>query len=78
MISGKNTGGLIITFHTTAGAMALEKSCKKNALPGRLIPVPREISSGCGLAWHTKDLSREALETFIQQQRLEVDQIHNR
>ena len=24
---------------------------QKNGLPGRLIPVPREITAGCGFAW---------------------------
>ena len=42
---------LIITFHTTADAMGMEKACKEANAPGRLIPVPRAISSGCGLAW---------------------------
>jgi hypothetical protein len=42
---------LIITFDTTAQAMAAEKYCLEHQLPGRLIPVPREISAGCGLAW---------------------------
>ena len=41
---------LIITFHTTAGAIAMEKYCKKNELPGRLIPVPRCLTSDCGMA----------------------------
>ena len=42
---------LIITFHTTAEAIAMEKLCKENQKIGRMIPVPREISAGCGLAW---------------------------
>lgn len=42
---------LVITFHTTADAMAMENMCRKNGLPGRLIPVPRSISAGCGLSW---------------------------
>ena len=42
---------LIVTFHTTADAMAMEKVCKEQNAPGRLIPVPRSISAGCGLAW---------------------------
>ena len=42
---------LVITFHTTTDAMAMEKACKQSGAPGRLIPVPREISAGCGLAW---------------------------
>ena len=42
---------LIITFATTTQAMAMEKFCILQGLPGRLIPVPREITAGCGLSW---------------------------
>ena len=38
---------LVVTFHTTADAMAMEKACKAEEVPGRLIPVPRVISAGC-------------------------------
>ena len=41
----------ILTFHTTTEAMAMEKRCEENGIPGRLIPIPREITAGCGLAW---------------------------
>ena len=42
---------LVVTFHTTADAMAMEKACKEYQVPGRIIPVPRAISAGCGLSW---------------------------
>ena len=42
---------LIVTFHTTTAAMGAEKLCMAQGVPGRLIPVPREITAGCGLAW---------------------------
>ena len=45
---------LIITFHTTTEAMAMEKACKESGAEGRIIPVPRSISAGCGLAWCAK------------------------
>ena len=38
------TQKLVITFHTTAAAMAMEKLCKEENVPGRLIPVPRELT----------------------------------
>ena len=41
----------VITFHTTTHAMAYEKKCMEENIPGRIIPVPREITAGCGLAW---------------------------
>lgn len=41
----------VISFHTTTEAMSFEKKCMDNQVPGRLIPIPREITAGCGLAW---------------------------
>ena len=51
---------LVITFPTTTAAMAMEDACGANR--GRLIPIPREISGGCGLAWCAElELERELL-----------------
>ena len=47
----EKTRKLIVTFHTTTAAMAMEKACHANGTPGRLIPVPREITAGCGMSW---------------------------
>ena len=44
---------LIVAFYTTHDAMAFEDYCVERGAPGRLIPLPREISAGCGLAWST-------------------------
>ena len=52
---------LIITFATTTQAMAMEKFCTRQNLPGRLIPVPREITAGCGLSWKADPDDREML-----------------
>ena len=50
---------LIITFSATVDAMAMEKYCMDHQLPGRLIPIPREIHAGCGLAWKTEPSEKE-------------------
>ena len=42
---------VVITFYTTTDAMAMESLCKAQALSGRMIPVPGEITADCGLAW---------------------------
>lgn len=47
----KRQNKLVITFHTTTAAMAMEKVCKECGADGRLIPVPGSISADCGLAW---------------------------
>ena len=42
---------IVLSFHATVEAMAWEKYCTEMQIPGRLIPLPRELSAGCGLAW---------------------------
>ena len=56
---------LIITFHTTAEAIAMEKLCKENQKTGRMIPVPREISAGCGLAWCCEPDMEQEMSEFM-------------
>lgn len=61
---------LIVTFHTTADAMACEAACKNSGVPGRLIPVPRSVSAGCGIAWCTDPEERERLSLFFDKERI--------
>lgn len=58
---------LVITFHTTTEAMAMEQACKETGADGRLIPVPRAISAGCGLAWCAKLESETALRKLMEE-----------
>ena len=45
---------IVLSFQTTVAAMEWEKRCMEMGIPGRLIPLPREISAGCGLAWRMR------------------------
>ena len=67
---------LIVTFHTTADAMAMEKACRANDVPGRLIPVPREISAGCGLAWCAQPDQRENILLVMEKKGIEQENLH--
>ena len=52
---------LIIAFDSTAQALAAEKLFRENGLPGRMIPIPAQISAGCGLAWKAEPEQSQAL-----------------
>ena len=52
---------LIISFKTTTNAIAAEKFFLENELPGRIIPLPREVSSGCGLSWKARPEDKDLL-----------------
>ena len=67
---------LVVTFHTTADAMAMEKFCKERGTPGRIIPVPREISAGCGLAWGAPLEDREKIAAVMKETGIEEEAMH--
>ena len=67
---------LIVTFHTTTEAMAMEKYCKAMNIPGRIIPVPVSITAGCGLAWMANPIDKEEIMAMMDEFSLEVDRLY--
>ena len=67
---------LVVTFHTTADAMAMEKACKEHNVPGRIIPVPRAISAGCGLAWCAELNEKEQISAIMKQVGIQEEDMH--
>lgn len=56
---------LVVTFYTTAEAMATERVCKARNLAGRLISAPRNVTADCGIAWATDpELETPTLEAL--------------
>ncbi len=66
----------LVTFHTTTQAMAFENACKGSGLEGRLIPVPRIISAGCGLAWRENPDKRTLVEGILKDHNISYDKIY--
>lgn len=62
----KKVPKLVFTFPTTTAAMAMESAC--GADKGRLIPIPREISGGCGLAWCAEPVLEAALLDIMKEE----------
>ena len=67
---------LAVTFHTTADAMAMEKACKEQNAPGRIIPVPRAISAGCGLSWCADLSDKERIAEVMQSVGIQEEEMH--
>ena len=61
----QRTPRVVVTFHTTAEAMATERVCRAAGLPGRLISAPRQMTADCGIAWSAPPETREALERAL-------------
>lgn len=56
---------LFVTFHTTAAAMKTEKLCKEAGSVGKLVPVPRSLTSDCGIAWRAEITEKERLTELL-------------
>lgn len=55
----------VLAFHNTSEAMAFERQAVELKIEGRLIPIPGEISAGCGLAWRIPEEGYAAAEEKI-------------
>lgn len=69
------TSRLIVTFHTTAEAMATERLCRKRGLAGKLIPAPRALTADCGIAWAGPPETEAALRAALLEAEIETDTI---
>ena len=66
----------VVTFRTTTAAMEMERVCKEAGVPGRLIPVPRVITAGCGMCWSAPPSARNAVEQLLVERNLMIEGIY--
>lgn len=66
----------IVSFSSTTAAMCFEDEAKKAGLPGRIIPLPREISSGCGLSWKDEIENKERIEELLKVKNINYNEVH--
>ncbi len=66
----------ILIFHSIHKVMKAEKALKGAGLDVRLLPVPRQLSSDCGLsiAFHLED--REAVEVALHEAGCPFEELH--
>lgn len=68
---GKKTPCVVVTFPTTADAMHMQSLAGKWPLQGRLAPIPRQLSAGCGFAWREPVKNRPLVEELLSHHALE-------
>ncbi len=66
---------LVISFNKTTDAMSVEDYCLKNAVGGRLIPLPKEISAGCGLAWKCEVSQVDEMKNVFSELKIDIDKM---
>jgi hypothetical protein len=66
----------IVLFHTSTAALRAEKLLKQAGLAVKLVPVPRELSSDCGIALRFYWPEREKVEAGLKDAGVEFE-IHS-
>lgn len=54
--------------------MEMEAFCRGCRCPGRLIPVPRQLSAGCGIAWRMEAAVFAQYRAEIARSKIEIEQ----
>ena len=62
----------VASFHTTTDALAFSR--RPRGLRGRLAPIPRQLSAGCGMAWLEPEAAAELLDSLAQRSGIELEQ----
>jgi hypothetical protein len=56
----------VILFYSVQGALKAEKILKKEGIPYKLIPVPRHLSSDCGIALKFEAKEEERIRKLLE------------
>ena len=73
MIRGKHT---VILVHSTSYAIRAEKVLHMAGIPSKLIPVPRHLSSDCGVCVRIERENQEAALQALASAGVETERIH--
>jgi hypothetical protein len=65
----------VVLFYSTSGALRAEKLAKQAGLKVKLIPVPRHLSSDCGLCLRFESSAVEDLQAILEGSSVEFEEI---
>ena len=66
----------LATFKTTSMALMFERVCRSAGIKARIAPVPRKLSSSCGLACEFPCEERDNIEQLASSKKIDVGGWH--
>lgn len=67
----------VILVHATSHALRAEKLVKQAGTACRLIPVPRQLSSDCGVCLRVKQADRDRVVDTLRENHVEMERVHD-
>ncbi|MBN2168606.1 MAG: DUF3343 domain-containing protein [Actinobacteria bacterium] len=71
----KNKGKCIVLFHSTSSAIKAEKVVKSAGLKVSLIPIPRHLSSDCGICLCFEPRLKHKIEELLKSNKVDYESI---
>ena len=56
---------MILLVHTSGHAFSIEKALKKRGIGCRMTPIPRKVSSDCGICLRFDEADLAAVQEFV-------------
>jgi uncharacterized SAM-binding protein YcdF (DUF218 family) len=67
----------VILFQSTSYAIRAERVLHQAGLPSKMIPVPRHLSSDCGVCLRIERADREAARKALEAAGVEMEGVHD-
>ena len=66
----------VVLFYSTSSALQVEKLFKKTGIAVRLVPVPRQLSSDCGICLRFDRPDESRVRAILDNRQIEIQGIH--
>jgi hypothetical protein len=66
----------VVLFHSITGALQTEKRLKGKGVEVKLIPVPRQLSSDCGVCLRFRSEDEAVVRRALEEEQMEIQGIH--
>lgn len=63
---------IVVTFETEYDALQFADLCKKAKIEGRLMPIPRKLSAGCGISWRSEAFLEQTIQALNKQHEADI------
>lgn len=75
-MSGSESACSVILFHTSSAALRAEKMLLREGFTIKIIPVPRHLSSDCGIALRFDRSDEQRIHEVLETTGVPIDSIH--
>lgn len=66
----------VVIFYSTSAAVRAEILAKRSKLVVKLIPVPRHLSSDCGISLRFNNKDKQKIEEILKENKVEYENIY--